>query len=114
MAESYDRYTQNRPPPDEDWTSCAVCGFKGINLDKMRFQEAAPITYVVTGTYYNRIDLAEGAFDPDAFDPLAFDTAGSDDVTLLDLRVTPTVGSGACPFCGTPRVLDGSAGDLRL
>ena len=79
------------PPQDEDRTSCAVCGFKGIDRDKHQQPEVSPMQYVVVGNTYNAHDL-----------------------TNINLTVTPTVPAwGACPFCGSPRWSDGSPGDLR-
>lgn len=89
MQHTFEHWTKNTPPRDEDRVRCSVCGFAGVDVDKQKFSETTQTSYTTTGTTYDAHDVAD-----------------------IDLEVSITVGSGCCPFCGTSRVLDGRRGDL--
>jgi hypothetical protein len=88
--------TRGIPESILDGTDCSVCGFLVDPLIQQE-PEQAVFSIVQTGTTY-----AAPTGTP------------VEDMDVEDLRteaVRPGGGSG-CPFCGSPRVFDGSAPDL--
>lgn len=82
----------------DERVQCSVCGFRGIDPQRVQEPEKAVFTIVQTGSTYQ----------PDAGTPV--DDLGS----TVDVQTERQIAAGSgCPFCGSPRWRDGSAPDLR-
>jgi len=89
-------YQRNVPPIDRTMVRCAVCS-QWVDADKTAQPEESPLTYQVTGTVY-----------------FAKLPGGEINLAAINKEVFPVVPSySACPFCGSPRFLDGAAGPLK-
>ena len=91
MQSYYESGRTNTPPQDEDRIErCSVCGFKGNNAKNIKESDSTGIAYTTTGTVYDAHDIED-----------------------IDLEVAISISGSVCLFCGTTRVYDGKAGDLR-
>ena len=89
-------YQRNVPPIDRTMVRCAVCS-QWVDADRTAQPEESALSYEVRGSVY-----------------FAKTSGGEIDFSAIDKTVFPVVPSyQGCPFCGSPRFLDGAAGPLR-
>ena len=89
-------YQRNVPPIDRTMMRCAVCS-QWVDADRTAQPEESPATYTATGSVY-----------------FAKKPGGEIDFAVIDKTVEGHAPPySCCPFCFSPRYVDGAGGPLK-
>jgi len=89
-------YHRGVPPIDRTMVRCKVCS-QYLDMDRTQSPEECPASYVTTGSVY-----------------FAKLPGGEIDMQAINKTVEGVLAPyAACPFCFSPRFLDGAAGPLK-